>query len=67
MPGWTVIGGTAVGNDGVAWLSNANSYGLTAETGSYFVSLAGYRDNAPYFGVSQTVATTVGQSYALTF
>ena len=67
MPGWTVIGGTAVGNDGVAWLSNANSYGLTAETGSYFVSLAGYRDNAPYFGVSQTVATTVGQTYALTF
>ena len=51
MPGWTVIGGTATGNDGVAWLSNANSYGLTAETGSYFVSLAGYRDNAPYFGV----------------
>ena len=67
MPGWTVIGGTAVGNDGVAWLSNANSYGLTAETGNYFVSLAGYRDNAPYFGVSQTVATTVGQTYALTF
>ena len=67
MPGWTVIGGTATGNDGVAWLSNANSYGLTAETGNYFVSLAGYRDNAPYFGVSQTVATTVGQTYALTF
>ena len=67
MPGWTVIGGTATGNDGVAWLSNANSYGLTAETGSYFVSLAGYRDNAPYFGVTQTIATTAGQSYALTF
>ncbi|MGB7098626.1 MAG: DUF642 domain-containing protein, partial [Xanthobacteraceae bacterium] len=67
MPGWTVIGGTAVGNDGLAWLSNANSYGPTAETGSYFVSLAGYHDNTPYFGVSQTVATTVGQTYALTF
>ena len=67
MPGWTVIGGTASGNDGLAWLSNANPYGPTAETGSTFVSLAGYRDNSPYFGVAQTVATTAGQSYALTF
>jgi hypothetical protein len=67
MPGWTVIGGTAAGNDGLAWLSNANSYGLTAETGSTFVSLAGYHDNSPYFGVSQTIATTAGLTYALTF
>ena len=67
MPGWAVIGGTATGNDGLAWLSNANSYGPTAETGSYFVSLAGYRDQSPYFGVTQTIATTVGLTYALTF
>ncbi len=67
MPGWTVIGGPADGSDGLGWVSNANSYGTTAETGSDFLDLTGYRDSAPYFGVTQTVATTVGASYALTF
>ena len=66
MPGWTVIGGPPMeATDGLG--IERQQLWPTAETGSDFVDLTGYRDSAPYFGVTQTVATTVGASYALTF
>jgi len=37
--------------------------------GGYFLDLSGYHDNTPYGGVlqSQTIATTIGTPYRLTF
>jgi hypothetical protein len=61
MPGWTVVNGT------LAWIGPTNTFGLTAQNGSYFLDLTDYRDHSPYGGVSQTIATTAGGHYALTF
>ena len=61
ITGWTVI------NDGLAWDSPANPYGLTASDGNYFLDLAGDYNAAPYSGVQQTVATAIGFQYRLTF
>jgi hypothetical protein len=62
---WTVFGGLS--SDGLAWLVNGNEYGGSTPYGSYFLDLTGYHDKTPYFGVEQTIATTPGQGYALTF
>ena len=62
---WTVFGGLS--SDGLAWLVNGDEYGVSTPYGSYFLDLTGYHDQTPYFGVEQTIATTPGQSYALTF
>jgi hypothetical protein len=64
ITGWTVIGGT--GGDGLAWLPNGNPYGVSTTFGNNFLDLTGYLDRSPYFGVSQSISTTVGQSYTLT-
>jgi hypothetical protein len=62
MPGWTVVNGI------LAWIGPTNPFnGLTAQNGGYFLDLTGYHDNVPYGGVSQSIATTVGGKYALTF
>jgi hypothetical protein len=62
MTGWTVVNGT------LAWIGPTNPFnGLTAQNGGYFLDLTGYHDNVPYGGVSQTIATTAGGHYALTF
>jgi hypothetical protein len=61
ITGWTVI------DSGLAWDSPANPYGLTASDGSYFLDLTGDFDSSPFGGVQQTVATTIGQQYQLTF
>jgi hypothetical protein len=63
MTGWTVQ------NAALAWIGPSNPFGLTASDGDYFLDLSGYHDNAPYGGVlqSQTIATTVGAQYRLSF
>jgi hypothetical protein len=66
MTGWTV-NGTAAGNDGVAWIGPTNPFNITAQDGSYALDLTGYSNGAPYAGVQQSVATTSGDTYALTF
>jgi hypothetical protein len=63
LTGWTVIGGTP--GDGLAWLPNGNPFDWTAPFGNYFLDLTGYDDRSPYFGVSQSISTAVGQSYIL--
>jgi hypothetical protein len=65
IAGWTVFGGLA--SDGVAWLANGDSYGVSTRYGSDFLDLTGYHDAKPYFGVEQTIKTVVGQTYDLTF
>lgn len=60
IPGWTVTTGE------LAWISTG-SFGIAASDGSFFLDLAGYHDAFPYGGVSQSVATTSGNAYLLTF
>lgn len=65
IPGWTVIGNTTI-----AWIGPLNPFGLTASPnpggGSYFLDLTGYTPGGGG-GVQQTIATTVGAQYLLTF
>ena len=64
MPGWTVGG-----SHYVSWIGPTNPFNLTASPsgGSYFLDLTGYIAGAPFSGVSQTIATSPGTSYLLTF
>ena len=61
MTGWTV----EVAN--LAWIGPSNPFHLTASQGGYFLDLSGYHDSMPYAGVQQTVATTIGARYRLSF
>src|SRR4029077_2901008 len=63
--GWKVVG--AAGN--VAIVSGTftqNGYSFPAESGKQWLDLTGYRSNSAT-GVAQTVATTSGGRYLLTF
>ncbi|MGH7997294.1 MAG: DUF642 domain-containing protein [Opitutaceae bacterium] len=66
IPGWTV---DSVGGNYVYWINTINPYdGTTAEDGSEFLDLTGYNNTGfPYDGVSQTINTTVGDQYAVSF
>jgi hypothetical protein len=61
MSGWTTTGNF------VSWIGPSNPFGLMAQDGSFFLDLTGYHTGAPFGGVTQTIATTPGQPYALTF
>jgi Protein of unknown function (DUF642) len=67
IPGWSNVPGFA--NE--FWVTSPNSYsGLTASPGngsSFFVDLTGQDNNQPFGGLEQTIATTAGASYTLTF
>jgi len=52
------------------WAVTPNAYGVTASPGNgsaYFVDLTGQANNKPYGGIEQTIATTPGATYTLTF
>jgi hypothetical protein len=61
ITGWTVI------SSQLAWITNSNSFGLSASDGDKLLDLTGYDDSSPYGGVEQSVATTIGDQYLLTF
>jgi len=61
MTGWTTVGNF------VSWIGAANPFGLSAQNGSFFLDLTGYQAGAPFGGVRQSVATTAGQQYVLSF
>lgn len=64
ITGWTVIGRE------IAWIGPTNPYSGSASyasNGNYFLDLTAYNNGAPYGGVSQTIATTSGSSYQLSF
>lgn len=61
IPGWRVIGAELV------WGPNGNAFGPSTPFGTLFLDLTGYHDAPPYAGVEQTVTTTPGESYVLSF
>ena len=65
--GSTVITGWTVVTDTLAWIGPANPFGLTANDGNYFLDLTNYQPGTPFAGVTQTIATTPGSTYALSF
>jgi hypothetical protein len=58
---WTTVGSH------VSWIDTGNPWGLSAQDGDRFLDLTGYTAGAPFGGVSQTVPTTIGQQYDLSF
>jgi len=66
-PGSTVITGWTVLTDTTAWIGAKNPFGLSASDGSFFLDLTNYQAGAPFAGMSQTIATTPGASYVLSF
>jgi len=61
ISGWTTIGAE------LAAVQNSNSFGVNTPFGNVFLDLTGFHDASPYGGVSQTIGTTPGQTYDLTF
>lgn len=61
MPGWTVVGDT------ISWIDAGNPFSVSASNGSRFLDLTDYIPGAPFGGVEQTVATTAGYQYLLSF
>jgi hypothetical protein len=63
----SVVTGWTSGGDEIAWIDNSNLYGIFASEGSRHLDLAGFFDAAPAGAIEQSFATTVGQTYAVTF
>jgi Protein of unknown function (DUF642) len=61
MTGWTTVGNR------VSWIGATNPFFLSAQDGSFFLDLTGYDTGAPFGGVTQSVATVVGNQYDLSF
>jgi hypothetical protein len=66
ITGWTISGSFALG-----WIPSGGLYGgLNPSPGNpsaFLVDLTGVADHAPFDSVSQTIATTAGAHYTLTF
>jgi len=65
-PGTTITNWT-VGVDTIAWINAGNPWGLSAQDGGKFLDLTNYEAGAPFGGVFQTIPTTTGANYVLTF
>jgi hypothetical protein len=61
-----ITGWSAVGRQ-VSWIDAGNPFFLSAEDGSRFLDLTAYNTGAPFGGVTQSIATTVGDQYTLSF
>jgi len=64
LAGWTTL------NSGldIAWIGLGNPYSITASDGNNFLDLTGWHDQSGQgAGVMQTIATTPGMHYTLTF
>ena len=61
ITGWTTVGDT------LAWIGTGNPWGLSANDGARFLDLTDLAAGAPFGGVVQTVATSPGSSYVLSF
>ena len=61
ITGWTVV------TDQLAWITSPNSWGLTANDGDRFLDLTAYPTGAPFGGVRQTLSTTAGELYQLSY
>jgi hypothetical protein len=66
IPDWSNVAGAA--NE--FWVTSPNGYSLSAAPGngsSFFVDLTGQANNKPYGGLEQTIATTPGRTYTISF
>jgi WD40 repeat protein/serine/threonine protein kinase len=61
ITGWTVT------RLDLACAETPNTLQLTGADGSRFLNLCGSHDRAPYAGISQTIPTTVGRDYKVSF
>ena len=52
---------------GTSWIGPTSPFSLSAQDGSHFLDLTGYQTGAPFGGVTQTIATTPGKQYDLSF
>jgi len=66
-PGSTTITGWTVVTDTTAWIGARNPFSLAASDGQFFLDLTNYQPGAPFAGVTQTIATTPGATYSLSF
>jgi hypothetical protein len=66
-PGSIAMTGWTISSNDLAWIGPANPFGLSASNGSYFLDLTSYSDSGIYGGVTQDIATVLGDSYSLTF
>ena len=67
--GWTVVNGansTTGGGKSIAWLTDGD-YGFNTPFGASYLDLTGYSGSSGDSGVSQTIATNVGDTYTLNF
>ena len=62
----TISGWTSTGDE-IAWVDDTNLDGIFASEGSRHLDLAGFSNAAPAGGIEQSFATTVGQTYSVTF
>lgn len=62
----TIAGWTTTGEE-IAWVDDTNLDGIFASVGSRHLDLAGFTNVAPAGGIEQSFATTIGQTYAVTF
>jgi hypothetical protein len=58
---WTVLADT------LAWIQSPNIWGLSAQDGNLFLDLTNLEAGPPFAGVTQTIATTPGDNYVLSF
>jgi hypothetical protein len=65
MTGWTITGTSP--SSYISWIGPKNPFGLTASDGSYFLDLTGYTYGGNGGGLTQTITTTPGAHYKLTF
>jgi hypothetical protein len=65
--GSTVITGWTIVTDTIAWIGPSNPFSLAASNGDYFLDLTNYEPGPPFGGVSQSITTTPGATYLLTF
>jgi hypothetical protein len=63
LAGWTTLNS---GQD-IAWIGVGNPYTLSASDGNNFLDLTGWHYSGQGAGVKQTIATTAGMQYTLTF
>lgn len=62
----SITGWSAVGRQ-VSWIEAGNPFLLSAEDGTRFLDLTAYNTGAPFGGVTQSIATTIGDQYSLSF
>jgi|GEM_PF-3995270 len=66
-PGGVAIPGWTVATRGISWIVSPNAFGLTAAQGTYFLDLTGVADNNTFGGVTRTIPTAPGHTYAVSF